>query len=88
MSSPGLTVTVAVAPLPLLLAEPQSTLVSVQPLVVPSVTDLEPTRAAEGEALLVGLVASAALVSRLKLGSTPEPAPCTGRSPSRSWPGR
>ena len=42
MSSPGLTVTVVVAPLPLLLAEPQSTLVSVQPLVVPSVTDLEP----------------------------------------------
>ena len=53
MSSPGLTVTVAVAPVPLMLAEPQSTLVSVQPAVAPSVTDLEPSPAAEGEHLLV-----------------------------------
>ena len=53
MSSPGLTVTVAVAPLPLLLAEPQSTLVSVQPLVGALGDRLGAVaRAAESEALL------------------------------------
>ena len=73
MSSPGLTVTVAVAPLPLLVAEPQSTLVSVQPLVEPSVTDFEPSwLEVKVNVFWLGLVASAALVSRLKLASTPE----------------
>ena len=84
MSAPAATLTVAVEPVPVLVPPTHVTLVSVQPLVEPSVTDFEPSwLEVEGERLLarvgrvgrVGVEAEAGIAPELALvyGKESEP---------------